>query len=55
MGKFLHSKYFALFCCIFNLVVMAAAYKIDDWALFFACSLFAIATGYSFWLHSEEK
>jgi len=52
--SFLNSKWFTFLCCIFNLAMCGIAIKVGDFSLLVACSMFAVVTGYSFWLQMEE-
>ena len=55
MKNLLNMKWFTAFSCAFNIAVLIAAYTIGAWGLFVGCSLFAGATGYSFWCQMGEE
>ena len=55
MKKFLNSKWFTFAVMNVNFYFALQSYVLANWGMFFACSLFTLITGYSFWKQMEEK
>ena len=53
--KYLNSKWFTFAVMALNFYFAMQSYLSESWGMFFACSLFTVITGYSFWKQMEEE